>query len=79
MERFNIPLKRTPNHRDQWINVQKALGAGYFMQAAHRTGGKTYVTVKDEQVGCNCVDPPRHVRKLLMDHARPSSFTHHRN
>ena len=51
MERFHIPLVSTPSHRDLWVNVQKALAQSYFMQAAHRVGGKSYVTVKDEQVG----------------------------
>jgi len=51
MDRFN--LKRTStdfNSRDYYINIRKALVAGYFMQVAHLERTGHYLTAKDNQV-----------------------------
>ncbi|ODQ65947.1 P-loop containing nucleoside triphosphate hydrolase protein [Nadsonia fulvescens var. elongata DSM 6958] len=51
MERNNIQLVSTPyEDRSYWINIRKALAAGYFMQVAKQVSGKKgYLTVKDNQ------------------------------
>ncbi|AMD21286.1 HER007Cp [Eremothecium sinecaudum] len=51
MVRYNLELNSTdyenPNYFD---NIRKALAAGFFMQVAKkRSGGKGYITVKDNQ------------------------------
>lgn len=51
MDRFN--LKRTSTEftsRDYYLNIRKALVAGFFMQAAHLERTGHYLTVKDNQV-----------------------------
>lgn len=51
MERFEIELISTSDERTYWMNIQKALVCGFFMQVAHKEGEKgSYVTVKDNQV-----------------------------
>ncbi|PWA83024.1 RNA helicase family protein [Artemisia annua] len=62
MARLNLKLVSTDfNSRDYYINIRKAMLAGYFMQVAHweRTKGH-YLTVKDNQVvhlhPSNCLD-----------------------
>ena len=52
MERFDIGLV-TMSYQDQtrhYMNIQKALVCGYFMQVAHKKGKGSYLTVKDNQV-----------------------------
>ncbi|KAG8235870.1 hypothetical protein J437_LFUL016477 [Ladona fulva] len=51
MDRFN--LKRTStdfNSKDYYINIRKALVAGFFMQVAHLERTGHYLTIKDNQV-----------------------------
>ena len=36
--------------KDYYINIRKAITAGYFMQVAHLERQGTYLTVKDQQV-----------------------------
>lgn len=51
MERFEVALVSTQDERKLYLNVRKALVCGYFMQVAHREGGRSqYLTVKDNQV-----------------------------
>lgn len=51
MARFNLKLCRTDfNSRDFYINIRKAMLAGYFMQVAHLERTGHYLTVKDNQV-----------------------------
>ena len=51
MGRFNIKLCSTDfNSRDYYINIRKAMLAGYFMQVAHLERTGHYLTVKDNQV-----------------------------
>ena len=47
-----IELMSTPfEDKKYYENIRKALVSGFFMQVAKREGtGKTYVTVKDDQV-----------------------------
>ncbi|MED6195048.1 hypothetical protein PIB30_034381 [Stylosanthes scabra] len=51
MARFNLKLCSTDfNSRDYYINIRKAMLAGYFMQVAHLERPGHYLTVKDNQV-----------------------------
>ncbi|OAY81740.1 putative pre-mRNA-splicing factor ATP-dependent RNA helicase [Ananas comosus] len=51
MARFNLKLCSTDfNSRDYYVNIRKALLAGYFMQVAHLERTGHYLTVKDNQV-----------------------------
>ncbi|KAG5514117.1 hypothetical protein RHGRI_035495 [Rhododendron griersonianum] len=61
MGRFNLKLSSTDfNSRDYYINIRKAMLAGYFMQVAHLERTGHYLTVKDNQVvhlhPSNCLD-----------------------
>ncbi|PWA60037.1 RNA helicase family protein [Artemisia annua] len=61
MARFNLKLVSTDfNSRDYYINIRKAMLAGYFMQVAHLERTGHYLTVKDKQVvhlhPSNCLD-----------------------
>ncbi|KAF3958377.1 hypothetical protein ACB098_10G068400 [Castanea mollissima] len=61
MSRFNLRLCSTDfNSRDYYINIRKAMLAGYFMQVAHLERTGHYLTVKDNQVvhlhPSNCLD-----------------------
>ncbi|XP_050101840.1 probable pre-mRNA-splicing factor ATP-dependent RNA helicase DEAH2 isoform X2 [Malus sylvestris] len=61
MGRFNLKLCSTEfNSRDYYINIRKAMLAGYFMQVAHLEHTGHYLTVKDNQVvhlhPSNCLD-----------------------
>lgn len=54
MARFNLKLCSTDfKSRDYYINIRKAMLAGYFMQVAHLERTGHYLTVKDNQV-CIC-------------------------
>lgn len=56
MARFNLKLCSTDfNSRDYYVNIRKAMLAGYFMQVAHLERTGHYLTVKDNQV-CRCYD-----------------------
>jgi len=49
MQKFNLPLKSTPfESKEYYVNIRKALVAGFFMQVAHLERGN-YVTIKDNQ------------------------------
>lgn len=51
MARFNLKLCSTDfNSREYYINIRKAMLAGYFMQVAHLERTGHYLTVKDNQV-----------------------------
>jgi pre-mRNA-splicing factor ATP-dependent RNA helicase DHX15/PRP43 len=51
MERFEIELISLDDEKKLFINIRKALVAGFFMQVAHKEGEKgNYMTVKDNQV-----------------------------
>jgi len=51
MTRFNLPLVSTDfASPDYYINIRKALVAGFFMQTAHLERTGHYLTVKDNQV-----------------------------
>ena len=51
MARFNLKLCSTDfNSRDYYVNIRKAMLAGYFMQVAHLEKTGHYLTVKDNQV-----------------------------
>lgn len=53
MARFNLKLCSTDfNSRDYYVNIRKAMLAGYFMQVAHLERTGHYLTVKDNQVCC---------------------------
>ncbi|KAJ9171700.1 hypothetical protein P3X46_015024 [Hevea brasiliensis] len=59
--RFNLKLCSTDfNSRDYYVNIRKAMLAGYFMQVAHLERTGHYLTVKDNQVvhlhPSNCLD-----------------------
>ncbi|OVA16735.1 Helicase [Macleaya cordata] len=61
MVRFNLKLCSTDfNSRDYYINIRKAMLAGYFMQVAHLERTGHYLTIKDNQVvhlhPSNCLD-----------------------
>ncbi|XP_073299865.1 probable pre-mRNA-splicing factor ATP-dependent RNA helicase DEAH2 isoform X1 [Primulina huaijiensis] len=61
MARFNLKLCSTDfNSRDYYVNIRKAMLAGYFMQVAHMERTGHYLTVKDNQVvhlhPSNCLD-----------------------
>ncbi|KEH30900.1 pre-mRNA-splicing factor ATP-dependent RNA helicase [Medicago truncatula] len=62
MARFNLKLCSTYfNSRDYYVNIKKAMLAGYFMQVAHLERTGHYLTVKDNQMvqlhPSNCLDP----------------------
>lgn len=49
--RLNVPLVSTPfEDKSYYVNIRKAITAGYFMQVAHLERGGNYLTVKDNQV-----------------------------
>jgi pre-mRNA-splicing factor ATP-dependent RNA helicase DHX15/PRP43 len=51
MNRYNLKLCSTDfNSRDYYVNIRKAMLAGYFMHAAHMERTGHYLTVKDNQV-----------------------------
>lgn len=51
MDKFNLRRVSTDfNSRDYYINIRKALVAGFFMQVAHLERSGHYVTVKDNQL-----------------------------
>ncbi|KAI8550007.1 hypothetical protein RHMOL_Rhmol06G0070400 [Rhododendron molle] len=51
MVRYNLKLCSTDfNSHDYYINIRKAMLAGYFMQVAHLERTGHYLTVKDKQV-----------------------------
>ncbi|KAM7495784.1 hypothetical protein LguiA_020198 [Lonicera macranthoides] len=61
MARFNIKLCSTDfNSREYYLNIRKAMLAGYFMQVAHLERTGHYLTVKDNQAihlhPSNCLD-----------------------
>jgi len=57
MRRFNLPLVSTDfNSPDYYLNIRKAIVAGYFMQVAHLERTGHYLTIKDNQV---CKNPCR--------------------
>jgi pre-mRNA-splicing factor ATP-dependent RNA helicase DHX15/PRP43 len=61
MTRFNLKMCSTDfNNREYYVNIRKALLAGYFMQVAHLERTGHYLTVKDNQVvhlhPSNCMD-----------------------
>ncbi|KAL3648128.1 hypothetical protein CASFOL_009096 [Castilleja foliolosa] len=61
MARFNLRLCSTDfNSRDYYVNIRKAMLAGYFMQVAHLERTGHYLTVKDNQTvhlhPSNCLD-----------------------
>lgn len=51
MDRFGLKRCSTDfNSKDYYINIRKAMAAGYFMQVAHLERSGHYLTVKDNQV-----------------------------
>ncbi|XP_023217284.1 putative pre-mRNA-splicing factor ATP-dependent RNA helicase PRP1 isoform X1 [Centruroides sculpturatus] len=51
MDRFNLRRTSTDfSSKDYYINIRKALVAGFFMQAAHLERTGHYLTIKDNQV-----------------------------
>nr|CAB3501009.1 unnamed protein product [Digitaria exilis] len=51
MTRFNLKMCSTDfNSREYYVNIRKAMLAGYFMQVAHLERTGHYLTVKDNQV-----------------------------
>ncbi|GLJ07029.1 hypothetical protein SUGI_0055980 [Cryptomeria japonica] len=61
MNRYNLKLCSTDfNSRDYYVNIRKAMLAGYFMQVAHLERTGHYLTVKDNQMvhlhPSNCLD-----------------------
>ena len=51
MRRMRVPLVSTDfKSRDYYVNIRKAICAGYFMQVAHLERVGHYLTVKDNQV-----------------------------
>ncbi|CDZ98088.1 p-loop containing nucleoside triphosphate hydrolase protein [Phaffia rhodozyma] len=52
MERFDLDLVSVPfDDKNYYVNIRKALTAGFFMQVAHKEGSKgQYLTVKDNQI-----------------------------
>ncbi|XP_031497367.1 probable pre-mRNA-splicing factor ATP-dependent RNA helicase DEAH2 isoform X1 [Nymphaea colorata] len=51
MARYSLKLCSTDfNSRDYYVNIRKAMLAGYFMQVAHLERTGHYLTVKDNQV-----------------------------
>ncbi len=51
LTRFNIPINTTKyGSREYFINIRKAITAGFFMQVGHLERSGHYLTVKDNQV-----------------------------
>ena len=49
--RLGVQLVSTPfDDRAYYVNIRKALTAGYFMQVAHLERQGSYMTAKDNQV-----------------------------
>jgi hypothetical protein len=60
MTRFNLKMCSTDfNSREYYVNIRKAMLAGYFMQVAHLERTGHYLTVKDNQVSIF------HVQRIL--------------
>lgn len=67
MARFNLILCSTDfNSRDYYINIRKAMLAGYFMQVAHLERTEHYLTVKNNQV-CKMIPNQQLVGYRLID------------
>eukprot|EP01098_Paradermamoeba_levis_P014388 TRINITY_DN6845_c0_g2_i5.p1 TRINITY_DN6845_c0_g2~~TRINITY_DN6845_c0_g2_i5.p1 ORF type:complete len:275 (+),score=81.02 TRINITY_DN6845_c0_g2_i5:243-1067(+) len=50
MKRFDLQMISTDfNSKDYYINIRKAIVAGFFMQVAHLERNNSYLTVKDNQ------------------------------
>lgn len=61
MTRYNLKLCSTDfESHEYYLNLRKAMLAGYFMQVAHRERSGQYLTVKDNQIvqlhPSTCVD-----------------------
>jgi pre-mRNA-splicing factor ATP-dependent RNA helicase DHX15/PRP43 len=51
MDRFNLKRVSTEfNSRDYYVNIRKAIVAGFFMQVAHLGHSGHYETIKDQQL-----------------------------
>lgn len=51
MNRYTLKMRSTDfNSRDYYVNIRKAMLAGYFMQVAHLERTGHYLTVKDNQM-----------------------------
>jgi pre-mRNA-splicing factor ATP-dependent RNA helicase DHX15/PRP43 len=51
MNRYNLKMCSTDfNSREYYVNIRKAMLAGYFMQVAHLERTGHYLTVKDNQM-----------------------------
>ena len=51
MDRFKLPRLSTDFiHKDYYVNIRKAIVAGFFMQAAHLERSGHYLTIKDNQM-----------------------------
>uniref|UniRef100_A0A915CRY0 RNA helicase n=1 Tax=Ditylenchus dipsaci TaxID=166011 RepID=A0A915CRY0_9BILA len=51
MDKFNLRRVSTDfNSRDYYVNIRKALVAGFFMQVAHLERSGHYITIKDNQL-----------------------------
>ena len=51
MDRFNLKRISTEfTSKDYYLNIRKALVAGYFMQVSHRERNGSYLTIKDNQI-----------------------------
>jgi len=51
MDRMGLTRASTEfTSRENYINIRKALVAGFFMQVAHREANGDYLTIKDNQV-----------------------------
>lgn len=51
MVKNDLPLVSTPfEDKKYYVNIRRALCAGFFMQVAKKGKGNTYVTIKDNQV-----------------------------
>jgi pre-mRNA-splicing factor ATP-dependent RNA helicase DHX15/PRP43 len=66
MTRFNLKMCSTDfNSREYYVNIRKAMLAGYFMQVAHLERTGHYLTVKDNQVGINFLMPSLFVYRMM--------------
>ncbi|KZO97376.1 P-loop containing nucleoside triphosphate hydrolase protein [Calocera viscosa TUFC12733] len=67
MERIDLEITSTSDERKLWHNVRKALMQGFFLQVAHKEGGRgEYRIVKDNQIvylrpGCTLETQPEWV------------------
>ena len=76
MERSEIELVSLDDQKKLYESIRKALVCGFFTQVAHKESERgTYLTVKDNQVSSDWVDPGTEVKLSIVN--RLLRYTRH--